>query len=57
MKVISIDCERDAYHVFDKIKYSLKPFLENRVERWEKIDALKIEPERTNDFLNNHIAK
>lgn len=57
MQVINIDCERDITHVLDKIKYSLRPYLENRVERWGKIDALKIEAERVKDFLNNYIVK
>lgn len=56
MDVIEIKCEREAKHVTDRINFAIKPYLEDRVSRWEQTSMLPIERHRVKDFLNNYIA-
>ena len=56
MEVIEIKCERDVKHVSDRINYSLKPIVEDRLNKWEQNNMLPIERHRVRDFLNNYIA-
>ena len=44
-------------HVFDKIVYAIRPFLDNRLAKWDRVDLLKINPERLSSFLDNYIVK
>jgi len=44
-------------HVTDKINYTLKNYIEDRIQRWERNNILAIEKHRVPDFLNNFIAK
>lgn len=55
--VMVVDCERDVQHVFDKIVYAIRPYLENRLAKWDRVDLLKINPERVPSFLDNYIVK
>jgi hypothetical protein len=55
--VITVKCEREVKHVTDRINYAIKPFIEDRVNRWEKYSMLAIERHRVPDFLNNFIVK
>lgn len=57
MDVITVDCERDVHHVFDKIVYAIKPYLENRMSKWDRVDMLKINSDRVPHFLDNYIAR
>ena len=43
--------------MFDKIVYAIKPYLENRLTKWDRVDLLKINPERISNFLDNYIVK
>lgn len=54
--VITIKCEREVKHVTDRINYVIKPFIEDRINRWEKNNMLPIERHRAKDFLTHYIA-
>jgi hypothetical protein len=43
-------------HVTDRINYVIKPYIEDRINRWEKNNMLPIERHRAKDFLANFIA-
>lgn len=40
----------------DRINYVIKPYIDDRINRWEKNSMLAIERHRVNDFLNNYIV-
>jgi hypothetical protein len=44
-------------HVTDKITFTLKNYIEDRVQKWEKYNMLPVERHRVPDFLNNFIVK
>ena len=56
VKVIKIACERDIKHVADRINTALTPYMEDRINRWERNSMLPIERHRVADFLNNYCA-
>ena len=42
VEVITIKCEREIKHVTDRINYAIKPFMDDRVNRWDKNNMLPI---------------
>jgi adenylate kinase family enzyme len=44
-------------HVYDKIVYAIRPYLENRLAKWDRVDLMKINPDRITSFLENCIVK
>lgn len=57
MEVINIKCEREVKHVTDRINYVIKPYIEDRINRWEKNNMMPIDRHRSKDFLANYISK
>lgn len=55
--VIDIKCEREPKHVSDRINFAIRPYMEERLAKWEQTSMLPIERHRVKDFLSNYIAK
>ena len=51
VEVIEINCEREIKHVFDRINHSLKPYMADRINKWEQNNMLAIERYRVPDFV------
>ena len=43
-------------HVTDRINYVIRPYIEDRISRWERNSMLPIDRLRVKDFVNNFIA-
>ena len=43
--------------MFDRINHSLKPYMADRINKWEQNNMLAIERYRVPDFVNNYVAR
>jgi hypothetical protein len=53
---MTVKCEREVKHVTDRINYLVQPYINERINRWEKYNMLPIERHRVDHFLNNFIV-